>query len=313
MKLLRRTLISLAAGALLLPAADPALVNLIPAGAKMVAGIDVDRAKNSAFGQRLMAQIREDERGFQEFLAATGFDPRRDMREVVVAGTEGKEQGVVLIRGTFDMAKIRATLLSKGAKATPYQGVELWSVGNEGNHGDGAVAILNTTLAVMGTEGMVKMALDRRTTSGAAVPAALLAKINDWSGKYDAWFVANGPLGPSASKMGTLNGAANLSVDSIQEAAAGARFRTDIEVAAETMMRSPQDATALADVIRFLASMVRTNAGKNGVDENAIKVLDTLQVTTAGPIARISLTVPEESLEKVLERKHSRRGGVEDR
>ena len=71
-------------------------------------------------------------------------------------------------------------------------------------------------------------------------------------------------------------------------------------------MRSSQDATALADVVRFLASMVRMNAGQHGIDDGALKVLDTLQVTTSGATTRVSLTVPEESLQKVLERKGSR-------
>lgn len=304
MKLLHRTLFGLAAGALMLPAADPALLSLVPAGAKMIAGIDADRAKNSVFGQRLMAQIREDNKGFQEFLAQTGFDPRRDIREVVVAGTEDKKQGIVLIRGAFDTAKIKAAMLAHGVAATQYQGVELWS--GAGKRSDGAIAVLTSTLAVGGSDEMVKAALDRRTASGTAIPAALAARINDWSGRYDAWFVSTGPLGPNATKMGTLNGAANFSVESILEAAAGARFRADIDIAAETIMRSAPDATAMADVVRFLVSMVRMNAGKKGVDEDVLKVLDSLQVSTAGAIARVSVTVPEQTLEKVFERKQSR-------
>ncbi|NWF84829.1 MAG: hypothetical protein HXY18_13485 [Bryobacteraceae bacterium] len=304
MKLLRRTLLSFAAGALMLPAADPALLSLAPAGAKMIAGIDADRAKNSPFGQRLMAQIREDDKGFQEFLAQTGFDPRRDIREVVVAGTEDKKQGIILIRGTFDTAKIKAAMLAHGAAATQYQGVEIWSGGGKKN--EGAIAILTATLAIGGSDEMVKAALDRRAASGPAIAPALAAKINDWSSRYDAWFVSTGPLGPNATKMGTLNGAANFSVDSILEAAAGARFLADIDVAAETVMRSAQDAAALADVIRFLASMVRMNAGQNGVDENVLRVIDTLQVSTADAVTRVSVTVPEQTLEKVFERKQSR-------
>lgn len=304
MKLLRRTLLSLAAGALMLPAADPALLSLVPEGAKMIAGIDADRAMNSAFGQKLMAQIREDDRGFQEFLAQTGFDPRRDIREVVVAGTEDKKQGIVLIRGAFDTAKIKAALLAHGAAAVQYQGVEIWS--GAGKKSDGAIAILTSTLAVGGSDEMVKAALDRRAASGAAIPTALAAKINDWSSRYDAWFVSSGPLGTKATKMGTLNGAANFPVESILEAAAGLRFHSDLDVAAEMVMRSAQDATALADVIRFLASMVQMNAGQKGVDENTLKVLNTLQVSTAGAVASITLTVPEQTLEKMLERKRTR-------
>lgn len=305
MKLLRRTLLCLAAGALLLPAADPELLRLVPADAKMIAGVDVDRAKNSAFGQRLMAQIKDDDKGFQEFLAATGFDPRRDLREVVVAGDQAQHKGLLLLRGTFDPSKIRASLLAKGATPATYQGVELWSTSGS-KSGEGAAAILNTTLAILGTEDMVKGALDQRGAPS-PLPASLSTKINAWSGNYDAWFLASGPLGVNATKMGTLNGSANIPIDSIQEAAAGVRIRADLEIAAETLMRSPQDATALADVVRFLASMVRMNAGKNGIDENAIRVLDTLQVSTSGATARLTVTVPEQSLEKVFERKHEPR------
>lgn len=301
MRLLSRIAIILAAAALLAPAADQALINLAPADAKMIAGIDIERAKNSAFGQQLMAQMREDEKGFQEFIEATGFDPRRDLREVVVAGDETKKNGMVAIRGTFDLAKIRALLQSKGVKPMAYGGVEIWSDFN-GKGGDGAMALLDSSLAIAGNEAQVKAALDRRG-SGSGLPAAVATKINDWSGRFDAWFISTGPLSPGAAKMGTLNGAANFQVDSILEAAAGVRFRSDLEVAAETVMRSPQDATALADIVRFLASMVRMNAGKNGVDDSALKVLDTLQVTTSGATTRVSLTVPEESLQKVFQRK----------
>jgi hypothetical protein len=305
MKLLRRTLLSLPAAALLLTAADPGLLKLVPADARMIAGIDVDRARNSAFGQRIMAQIKEDDKGFQEFVAATGFDPRRDMREVVVAGTETTNKGLVLMRGAFDMARIRATLVAKGATAVSYQGVELWSTsGAKG--GEGAISILDSTLAVAGSEDMVKAALDLRNAPS-SLPAPLASKINTWSANYDAWFVANGPLGANAARMGTLNGSANIPIDSVQEAAAGVRIRADLEIAAEAVMRSPQDATALADIVRFLASMVRGNAGKNGIDENTLKILDTLQVSTAGSVTRLSVTVPEQSLEKILERKHEGR------
>ncbi len=304
MKPLRLIPLCFVAGTLLLPAADPALLSLVPAGVKTIAGIDADRAKNSAFGQKLMAQLREDGKEFQEFLALTGFDPRRDIREVVVAGSEDRKNGLVLIRGNFDPARIKAAMLAHGAAATQYQGVEVWTSG--GKNRGGAIAVLTSTLAVGGSDEMVKAALDRRAAAGTALPAALAARINDWSGRHDGWFVSSGPLGPNAAKMGTLNGAANFSVDSILEAAAGVRFHTDIDVAAETLMRSAQDAVALADVVRFLASMVRMNAGQKGVDESALKVLDTLQVTTAGSVTRISLTVPEQILEQIFERQRSR-------
>ncbi len=48
-------------------AADPALLKLLPPSATVVAGIDVERAKDSPFGQYVLTQWRNDDKGFSEF------------------------------------------------------------------------------------------------------------------------------------------------------------------------------------------------------------------------------------------------------
>ena len=91
----------------LLSAADPQLMNLLMPSAKVVAGVNVGQAKNSPFGQFLLSRVQSGDPGLAKLTTATGFDPRRDLTEVLMA-TAGQagQQGLVLARGTFNAEQI---------------------------------------------------------------------------------------------------------------------------------------------------------------------------------------------------------------
>ena len=100
--------------------ADPALLKLLPPSATVIAGIDVDRAKDSPFGQYVLTQWRSDDKGFSEFISLTGFDPRRDLREVMFASLPQAAQhnGAFVAKGTFEPAPQRGVaLLESGMEA----------------------------------------------------------------------------------------------------------------------------------------------------------------------------------------------------
>src|SRR5438270_3729668 len=107
-------------------AADPGLMSLVPADATVVAGVHVDRSVNSPFGQYVLQQMQENSgnKDFQTFIAATGFDPRRDLVEVITCtAATSNSHGLVLARGTFDTAKIQAAAKAQGASFTNYRDV----------------------------------------------------------------------------------------------------------------------------------------------------------------------------------------------
>jgi hypothetical protein len=78
------------------------------------------------------------------------------------------------------------------------------------------------------------------------------------------------------------------------------RFGSVVDLAGELSMRSAQDATALADLVRFIVSMVRANAAQPGVDELS-KIADSLQLATSGEMMKFSLSITEAQLEKLLD------------
>src|SRR5690242_3370229 len=109
------TLAAICAG--LLPAADPGLVNLVMPDAKVLAGVNVDQAKSTPFGVYVLGQIQaQAAQHLQQVSALTGFDPTRDLHEILIAsnGVPGGHTGLVLARGNFDANKIQGAALAGG-------------------------------------------------------------------------------------------------------------------------------------------------------------------------------------------------------
>ena len=62
------------------------------------------------FGQFILNQMQTHDSEMQKLVELTGFDPRRDVRELLVAsdGTPGGKTGLAAAKGNFDVAKISA-------------------------------------------------------------------------------------------------------------------------------------------------------------------------------------------------------------
>src|SRR5260370_13872377 len=63
------------------------LLNFVTSDAQVLAGANVTAAKNSPFGQFVLSQMPLGEFGFETFFPASGFDPRTDLNEVLIAST----------------------------------------------------------------------------------------------------------------------------------------------------------------------------------------------------------------------------------
>lgn len=304
--ILRQTFLTLTLAAGSLFATDPTLLKLVPSDPTMVAALDCERAKGSTLGQKILAEMKDEDSGFRKFVEATGFDPRRDLREVLVVTTTGDpktQKPLVAVTGTFDPVKIATFLRGEGGVQSFYSGVELWK---NPKKDDGAIALVNGTLTLFGKEDVVKAAIDRRNAGGGAIAADLQQRINAWSGN-DAWFVSTA----SFTQMGVNSDGknkvmpGNIPVEAIQAASAGVRFGSDLQISGEALTRSDKDAQALVDVFRFVASMVRLNSDKPNADQ-LVKIFDTMQLSTSGATMKFSITVPEEQFDNIFQRRMQR-------
>jgi hypothetical protein len=278
--LLGRTILTLAFAAASALAADAGLLNLLSSDPAMISDLNVEAARGSAFGQRVLAQMKSEDANFQKLIEATGFDPRKDLYEVLVA-SNGKT-GLVLARGSFQPTKITALLTADGSTSTLYMGVEIWSK----KDGTLAVAMPDTSLALFGPLDLVKAAIARRAATKTALSADLQKKIAAWS-SYDAWFVSTiglSDLGVNATGKNEVL-PSSISTDMIRSGAAGASF-----------------AEQLVDTYRFLLSLVQLNADKQNAAE-VLKVAESATVAANGANVTFAVTIPESMLDVMLQKK----------
>jgi len=292
-------------------AADASLLQLVPADLNVIGGVNIDRAANSPFGQYVLSQVKDGDNDFREFVAAAGFDPRRDLREVVFASPAAGQHspGVVLARGVFNGPQILAAVQAKGhgGTVTTYNGVSLLE--KDGH----SIGFVDGSLAVAGQSDLVRAALDRR--SGTPAASALSAKASAAQSQFDAWMVTSGVfIAPMPRSKGSRQARANPVMPNLQgilETSGGLKFGTLIEFSAQALTRSNQDAQALSDVVKFLASMVQMNGDKNPDVAPMLAILQSLNVTTDGATVRLSFSIPEQELEKLVGQKGQARAAVQ--
>jgi hypothetical protein len=275
-------------------AAGHDLWKYLPPDATAVSGVDVERTKNSPFGRYLMEQVAQEERGFGELQAATGFDPRRDLRTVIVAALPGRNQALLAARGAFDQARIlEAARREKGAVLV-HEGLNVVA-SKDGEHW---MAFPDATSVLAGPAELVRAAIAQAKNPP---PRSYLAKAQSLDASYDAWVVSSDPAG------GLLKGIpANQNGDllrSIRQAAGGVKFGIHIEIDANATARSDRDATALHDAIRFIAGMIRVKSEEQGAVST---LLDSMRLSTTGDQVAISLRLPEAEIEKLIDTTRSR-------
>ncbi len=168
-QILTATLLTAFSGAL--PAADPTLLNLVMPDAKVLAGVNVEQAKGTQFGQYVLNELQSHDAEMQKLITLTGFDPRRDVRELLVAsdGAPGSKSGLALAKGMFDVAKITAAATMSGVTTEVYGGVTILEEPKKQMAG---IAFLDANTVAAGDLASVKGAIDR-LKSPQPLPAAV--------------------------------------------------------------------------------------------------------------------------------------------
>ena len=310
-KLFTRAALALAIPAAAFAAADPTLLRLVMPDAKVIAGLQVQQTKSSPFGQYILAHLQIEDAAFKKFIAQTGFDPRRDVTEIVMASnweqTSPENRWLVAARGSFNLPKITAAAKENGGTNTDFQGVGILTYLPENKTDskteiESGIAFFDASNAVMGDLTSVKAAIQRKQSAGSP-EGAFIGKVTDLSAKNDFWFVTTVPISEFAGAMPNPNLSGAMKGDllsAIHQASGGIRFGDTVTISGEAITRSDKDAQALVDVFRFLAGMIQLNSKDNQVAGRVSTLLDGMELKTNGNIMTMSLNIPEQQLEQLL-------------
>jgi hypothetical protein len=284
---------------------DSGLLALVPSGAKVISGVDANRAKSSRFGQYILSKINADNPDFQQLTQETGFDPRRDVQDVLFVGTGPAADGSdlrfgILVRGNFDQERVKKTLIAKGATVQSYQGVEVLL--DSSSHPGNAFAFPDVDIAVLGDLATVQQMIANRANPTALDPA-LQQLVSAAGANHDAWFASSGPGSFLANHVRQEAGQqmGPQALQSILQSSGGISFGDVVQLSLDAVTRSPKDASSLADVVRFGASMAELQHQNKPGAAIVASSLDKMALTTDGSNVHVSLSIPENGLEQLAE------------
>lgn len=286
---------------LALASVDTGLLAMAPPETILLTSVDVSRTSASPFGQYFLKRMNSEDEHFRQMMNETGFDPRRDLQQIVFAGLTrpGKSKGryVILARGTFDSTRIATAATAHGAKVTTDAAGNTVYLQGEQSHGF-AFSFPDTGIAVMGDLATVQEVLAHGARTSALDPQ-LISFATEVGSSNDIWFATlmSGAYLGQNSPAPEFNNAQAL--QSISQSAGGMQFGDTVNMVFDANTKSAQDATSLADVIRFVGNMVQMQSGSDSRAAIAAEALQNMQVQTNGLSVHATAAITEDKLEQL--------------
>lgn len=279
------------------PAATSQLAKLVMPDATVIADINVTNATASPFGQYVNTLLAPSEQQqLQQFAAMTGFDPRKDLSEVMVAtGAAGSKTGLLLASGAFNITAIGNAATAAGATSPLYHGVTLYS---DPRHPEVVFALLDASTLAAGDLASVQGAIDRES-AGPHLSQSVLDQIAQLSGAEDAWLLTTVPLAsltPPANAP-NINGLNFQALKQIQQVSAGVKLGDMVTVSAQAQLDTQQDANTLAGMIQLLANMAQMQAQKN---PEAAALAKGITVSASGTTLNLTFTIAESQIQQLV-------------
>ncbi len=287
-------------------AADPAMLNLLMPDAKVISGVNVQQAAASPFGLYVLSLLGPQEQQIQQFIAVTGFDPRKDVTELLMGSPgpsgAGKPTGLLLARGKFAISNIMSLAQQKGAVTVNYKGVTLLGDPKQ----EQVVAFLDVnsstgmaTLLAAGPVAQVQAAIDR-LAAPSILDIKLLDKVNQLSAAEDAWAISIAPLAgltppPGAPQIQGMPSAAAL--QNVQQVWGGVKFGSNVAITGSAVADTAQNASALAGILQFAANLAQAQSAQN---PRAAALLKSVTISAQDKIVNLALTLPMDQVQQLI-------------
>ncbi len=299
MRLARKLIIGLVLFTSLALAADASLADLIMPDARVVLGIDIARLRTSPLLPSFSSGVQSANPEMQKLMQAAGFDPLRDLEEILFAspGTGKNPPALLVARGNFDAARLRTFAEAAGSKIIDWKGVPILT---DPDKESGAFALLDNII-LAGNLDQIKAAIGRRG-QGMVLNTEMAMRIADLSRRYEAWLVSIAPLATMADNLPSdakIDGVNNLELlRSIDQFSLGISMSTDFTLAAEVVANNGKAAGALADTVQMLIGMAQ-----EGVKDQpaAMAALHNLKFGVEENTVHLGFTVPMADVQKAVQ------------
>ncbi len=269
------------------PAVDNVLERMVPPGTTGLVGARMESLKSTPLYRKLVASRSIPQ--LDEFASSTGFDPRRDVRELLFATTPRGD--VMLARGTFrpDAASL------KSLSRTRHGEYDIWSQGASG------FCILDSTLAAAGDVPAVIAALDEWKSGSHTTAQPLLARLSGVEARAQLWGVSTGFSSFLAEHAPRLGGGIDLSkiLQGLQDTSFEADLSMGLFAKVHGTTATEKDAVSLRDTVRGMVGFGRLKVPEN--QPELLKVWDGITVDQQGRSLTINVDIAQNLLDKLIQ------------
>jgi hypothetical protein len=269
------------------PRVDNVLERMVPPGSTSLVGTHMDRIKLTEIYKRMLAAqslVQVD-----EFARETGFDPRRDVRELLFASAP--KGSVMLARGTFHLNSATLT----GVKKTRHGQYDIWGQGGSG------FCLLDSTLAAAGEIPALEAALDEWTSGAHTAGQPLLARVSAVDPQSQLWGVSVGAGNFLADHPPAANSGLDLSkiFRGLQDTWFQADFSAGMRAEVHGTTMTEKDAINLRDAVRGMVGLGRLNVPEN--QPELLKVWDGIGVDQQGRMIAIRADIAQSLIDKLVQ------------
>jgi hypothetical protein len=269
------------------PKVDNVLERMVPPGSTSLVGGRMDLIRQTEIYKKMLAG--QSLAQLDQFAQETGFDPRRDVRELLyVTAPQGS---VMLARGTFHLNSVPL----KNVQKIRHGKYEIWGQGGNG------FCILDSTLAAAGEIPAVEAALDEWTSGTHTAAQPLLARLSAVNPQSQIWGISTS----GGNFLADHPPAANSGLDftrifrSLQDYWFQADFSAGMRSEVHGTTGTEKDAVSLRDAVRGLVGLGRLNVPDNQPD--LLKVWDGITIDQQGRSVSIHADVTQELIDRMVQ------------
>jgi hypothetical protein len=272
---------------------DNVLAKLVPSDTQALFGARMEQLRSAPLYVKLVAHQKLTQ--LDSFAAETGFDPRRDVRDLVLASSGRPNSSVLLARGTFhiDQSKIDP----KTFKKVLYRGYVLTVTQKE----EAGFCIMDSTLAIAGPTSSMKAALDHYLSAKPGSSNALLDQARAIPQQFQVWSVSMGAADFLANSLPREGNAANFG--KIFRSMENTHFEADLSrglnATAQGQCRTDTDAKSLGDAVRGLIGFGRLSVPDN--QPELLRLWDGLHVDQNQRMITITANISQDLIDKLVQ------------
>jgi hypothetical protein len=268
---------------------DKAFRPLIRPDTSVLAGVLIDKLKAAPLYLRHEKAL--DFPLFDASVQRIGFDPRRDLTDLVFA-SDGKT-GVLMARGRFQPKEIETKLQASGLQRRSYKNFTL--LGDEQN----AVAFLKGGILLAGSSQTVRSELDFQDSGAGEVPEELQERLRTLPKDDQIWIVSRRglPFAEAPMRSDVQSALSNI-VAFIRGTTAGLAVDNGLYLQANLTCISAEGAKRVHDAIRGGIGLARLSTKDNATD--MLKLYDAIQVDQDQNLVRVHADLSGDVADKLL-------------